>query len=396
MSQIDSTPHVIRNALVLIAVIACGVSLFWLRDILTPLAMAMFLAVTIDGLTRALTQRFPKLPAAAALPISIVLTTAVLVVMATIVVDNARSFAGQFPVYLQRLEALYLSIAAQLKIEGAPSFAQLMADTDFSKYTGAAWGQAQKALTSAAALLFYLFLVLIYLAFIIASRRGFRRKIVGMFPHNSERTEAMEVFHRIRNGVEQYLWVQTVTGLMIAGGSLAVMWALGLNNALFWAFLIFLASYIPIIGGFVGIVFPPMFALVQYDTYWQAPVMLGVLWLIQFIVGNIVQPKMQGDSLNIDPVVVLLSLAVWGMLWGPVGTFLSTPLTVAAMIILAQFQGTRWIAILLSANGEPGGQHRPRLGSHDDESNRTDHAPEDESHNPRPKRIARKPKAKPS
>jgi len=62
---------------------------------------------------------------------------------------------------------------------------------------------------------------------------------------------------------------------------------------------------------------------------------------------------MQGKSLNIDPIAVLLSLAFWGAIWGLPGMFLSTPLTVMAMIILAQFDGSRWIAILLSSDGEP-------------------------------------------
>jgi predicted PurR-regulated permease PerM len=62
---------------------------------------------------------------------------------------------------------------------------------------------------------------------------------------------------------------------------------------------------------------------------------------------------MQGDSLNMDPLVVLLSLAFWGALWGLPGMFLSTPLTVLVMIILAQFDGSRWIAVLLSRDGAP-------------------------------------------
>jgi len=73
---------------------------------------------------------------------------------------------------------------------------------------------------------------------------------------------------------------------------------------------------------------------------------------------------MQRDSLNIDPVVVLLSLALWGAIWGIPGMFLSTPLTVACIIILAQFDGSRWIAILLSGDGAPQGRspsHRPAL-----------------------------------
>ena len=178
-------------------------------------------------------------------------------------------------------------------------------------------------------------------------------KVVGLFPNRDERREALEAFRRIRDGVEQYVWVQTVTGLAIAIASWIAMAVIGLDNAIFWAFLIFIASYIPVIGGVIGVLAPPVFALIQFPSFWPAVILLAVLQVIQFVVGNIILPRMQGDSLNMDPVVVLLSLAFWGVIWGLAGMFLSTPLTVMAMIILAQFPGTRGVAILLSADGEP-------------------------------------------
>jgi AI-2 transport protein TqsA len=149
--------------------------------------------------------------------------------------------------------------------------------------------------------------VLIYLGFIIASRRGFNRKIVSLYPHHAERDGAMQLFQRIRNGVEQYLWIQTVTGLMIAVAAWVVMMLLRLDNALFWAFLIFVAAYIPILGGAVGCFLPPLFALVQFDSFLPALILFVALEAIFFVVGNVIYPRMQGDSLNMDPTVVLLS-----------------------------------------------------------------------------------------
>jgi predicted PurR-regulated permease PerM len=82
-------------------------------------------------------------------------------------------------------------------------------------------------------------------------------------------------------------------------------------------------------------------------------VLLVAHFLINFITGNVFLPRMQGASLNLDPVVILLSLAFWGAVWGVSGMFLSTPLTVTVMIILAQFDGSRWIAVMLSGDGHP-------------------------------------------
>src|SRR6202012_1734045 len=175
----------------------------------------------------------------------------------------------------------------------------------------------------------------------------------GLFPQRDERQDAVTAFLRIRGGVERYLFVQTITGLMVAVLSFLAMLAVGLHDALFWAFLIFLAVYIPVAGGVFAGVAPPLFALVQFDGYGHALVLLILLQLVGVIIGNVVYPRMQGRSLNIDPVMILLSLAFWSGIWGLTGGFLSTPLTVMAMVILAQFDGSRWISVILSADGDP-------------------------------------------
>ena len=195
--------------------------------------------------------------------------------------------------------------------------------------------------------------ILLYLGFLFASRNSFDRKMERLFPGAAEQANALSAFQRIRNGVERYLWIQTVTGLMIAIGSTAVLALVGMPNAVFWGFLILVTSYVPIIGGMAGQFLPPLFALVEFNTYWQPGVILTGLSLIQVIMGSIVFPRMQGRSLNLDPVVILLALSFWGVVWGVPGMFLSTPLTVTLMVIAHQFPTSRWVAVLLSSDGEP-------------------------------------------
>jgi AI-2 transport protein TqsA len=335
-----------RNALVILAVVAGGAALIWLRGILTPLALAVFLAVMIDGVARVLSRRLAWLPKAATLPAAIILCLLAFVGATVIIVDNATSFASQLTSYTPRLNGLIAQVAGWVGMQVPPTINELFRQLDPTKYLGnvalGLQGFASEAI-----------FILIYLGFIIASRRGFERKVVGLFPSREERHNAMAAFLRIRDGVEQYLWVQTITGLIIAAASWIAMAVAGLDNAVFWAFLIFIVSYIPVVGGAVGILAPPIFALIQFPTIWPAVILLGVLQTIQFIVGNVILPRMQSDSLNMDPIVVLLALAFWGAIWGLAGAFLSTPLTVMAMVILAQFDGTRWLAVLLSADGEP-------------------------------------------
>jgi AI-2 transport protein TqsA len=335
-----------RVAMVLIAVIAAGAALRWLAGILTPLALAVFLAIMIDGFARVIAKRAPFLAERAALPIAIVASIALFGAAAFVIADNATSFVGQLAGYGPKIEGLIARVYGLFGQQAPPSMEQLVAQLNPTRFLG----DVAKGLQNFASNSIF---VLIYLGFLIASRSGFERKFVGLFPEREERQEAVQIFHAIRDSVERYLWVQTVTGLMIAAGSWIAMAIAGLDNALFWAFLIFIASYIPIVGGAVGIMAPPLFALMQFESFWPAVILLATLQSLQFVVGNIIQPRMQGDSLNIDPVVVLLALAFWGSIWGMAGAFLSTPLTVMAMVILAQFPGSHWIAVLLSADGQP-------------------------------------------
>jgi len=345
-------PSTARNALVVIAVILVGAAIYWLRDILMPLALAIFLLIMIDSFVRTLKAKAPMMPEWAAAPIVLTIVIAGFVGLAVLVAENAGDFVGQLKGYGPRLNGLIERVAGLAGVDAPPSIDQLFERLNPTRYVGTL-AQTLQDFTSNAVF------VLIYVGFLVASRAGFEKKVVRLFPERSDRQEAVAVFHRIRDGVERYLWIQTVTGAVVAFGSWVVMAAVGLDNAIFWAFLIFVTGYIPIVGGLIGGVFPPLFALVQYDTLWQAGVVFAGLNAINFVISNLVLPRIQGDSLNLDPVVILLALAFWGALLGAPGMFLSTPLTVMAMVILAEFPHARWIAILLSGDGNPMSQSKP-------------------------------------
>ena len=343
------TSSVARNALVAIAVVAMGAAVYWLRDILTPLAMAIFLLIMIDGVKRFIEERTP-VPSHLAGAAALIVVTLGFFASIGIIVNGAAGFfdeaTGVTSRIGPRIDQILIDGGRLLGIDTVPTAAELMTQLDVRRYLTDAAMQAQGVLTGA-------FFVMVYLTFLLASQSGFRRKIVGMFPDRTARGEALEVFQRVRGGVEGYLWVQTVTGAMICAAAWLLMRAVGLQNAEFWTFVIFVVGFIPVLGGAVAGLAPPLFALVQFESYWPAAILLIGLQSILFISGNLIQPRMQGDNQNIDPVVVLLALAFWGKVWGVVGMFLSTPLAVMAMAILAEFQGSRWMAILLSGDGEP-------------------------------------------
>lgn len=355
ISSKGSTPQprdrAIGAALMVIAVVVAGAALHWMGGILSPLALAIFLMVMIESFTRTLKARVPIMPEWAALGSALSILVLSFLVTAWIIAQYASGFIEQISGYAPRLNGLIAHLAQSAGIAVPPTIGQIFQSFDPMKYVGVIAQGFQSFLANIS-------YVLIYLGFLMASRAGFRRKWVTLWPGHEERSHAMAVFGRIKVGVERYLWVQTVTGLLIALASWAAMAIVGLDNAFFWAFLIFVVGYIPIIGPLVAGLIPPIFALVQFEGYGPALVLLVALNAISIVVGNLILPRMQADSLNLDPVVVLLSLAFWGAIWGVAGMFLSTPLTVAAMIVLAQFRSSHWIAVLLSGDGDPVGANK--------------------------------------
>lgn len=367
-----TTSAVSRNAVTLIATVAAGAAVYWLRDILTPLAMALFLLIMIDGVKRSVEARTPLNHRWAGIAALLLVVLAFFVAIA-IMVNGAAGFFGEASGVSQnigpRIDQIIRDVYGLVRLNNPPTAQDLINGVDVRGWLTSMAFQVQGIASGA-------FFVLVYLGFLLASQAGFGRKIVAMFPLKGQRDEAVSVFQRVRGGVEGYIWVQSVTGAMICVVAWILMRAVGLQNAEFWTFVIFIVGFIPVLGGAVAGLAPPLFALAQFESYWPAAILLVGLQVILFVVGNFIQPRMQGDNQNIDPVVVLLALAFWGKMWGVVGMFLSTPLAVMAMAILAEFKGSRWLAVLLSGDGEP----------YADEEKKT----------PKPKLGRRKPKTEPA
>ena len=149
------------------------------------------------------------------------------------------------------------------------------------------------------------------------------------------------------------MWVQTITGTILTISAVVVMLGVGLDNVLFWAVIFFLLTFIPNIGVTIGSVAPSLFALVQFRTVWQAITIFVVIQVVATIVGNLIYPRLQAHTQNIDPVATLLALAFWSWLWGLPGAFLAVPMTLMAMMVFTRFPSTRWVAAMLSNDGNP-------------------------------------------
>ena len=193
--------------------------------------------------------------------------------------------------------------------------------------------------------------VAIYVAFLLADEPFVPAKLRALFPDPARRARVETLMAEIGQQVGAYLWIMTKLSFLTAGFSAVVMLGMGLQFTLFWAILIFALNYIPTIGTILGTLLPAAYALVQFGEVQPALLLLLGIGVVQFVIGNIVFPRMAGESLNLSLFVTIFSLFFWGALWGSTGMFLAVPLTAVLVIVLARFPATRPAAILMSKTG---------------------------------------------
>jgi predicted PurR-regulated permease PerM len=141
------------------------------------------------------------------------------------------------------------------------------------------------------------------------------------------------------------------TFLLLGVLSYLVMRLYGLEFAALWAVLTTVLNFVPYVGSVLGVVFPLLMAIVQFDDPGTVLTLLLALSALQFAIGSFLDPCVMGNSLNLSPFAILVSLAVWSELWGVPGAFLAVPITAILAIVFSEFPGTQPIAVLLSSNG---------------------------------------------
>jgi AI-2 transport protein TqsA len=191
------------------------------------------------------------------------------------------------------------------------------------------------------------FLVFLILLFILMEFGSFPVKAKTFMSGN----ESISFFFTIVQNIRHYLWIKTMlcllTGILVFTG----LKIIGLDYPLLWALIVALLNYIPNIGSIIAAIPVVLFALVQLGTpgaLWS----LGLIMLINNVLGNFIEPRVMGKGLGLSVMVVFLSLLFFGFILGTPGMFLSTPIIMTIKIILEQKEETRWIAILL---GTPAG-----------------------------------------
>lgn len=344
----------IRASLLFLVFVALTWGIYQTANIIAPFALAIFIWLIIDAFAQWLDGLSPKFPYWLALTIAVLTVVAGLVGIVFIIADTAQEVSKEAPKYQARLSEIFSWVSHNPLFERLMgenvTFAELVNRFELNSKLQTLMAGFASTIQSVAS---NFALIALYVVFLFVAQSNFPKKMDDLFPNKDRRDQAQKVGTRIRHSIEKYVGVQTVISVIQTVLSYAIMASMGLDNALFWALVIFILNYIPIIGGLAAVVLPVMFAMVQFESAAMIALMAGLLFAVQFVIGNTIQPKMMGDSMNLSALVVVLSLTLWQALLGGVGAFLSAPLTVIFMIVLAQFKTTHWIAVLLSADGQP-------------------------------------------
>jgi AI-2 transport protein TqsA len=318
------------------------------RHFFVPLIISFLAVYLVDILSR-LVGRIRiaghKIPKLLTVILSFILIFGVGSALTSIVANNAFHVAAAAPKYQARLQQLQTEVFSHFGLDEPPEMLGVFRSLDLK-------GLFTDLARSVADVLESTVLVFIYSLFILIELRALPAKLTALFPNRSRRQHVLQMMQRIDRDIHTYLGVKTAVSLTTAVLAYILMRIVGLDFAEFWALLIFILHFIPTIGVIVATVLPTLLAAVWFDHIGPCLAVGIGITAIAMLMGNIVEPNIMGETLNLSPLTVIIALILWGTVWGIVGAFLCVPLTVVLVIILSNFRGTRWVSVLLSKTGK--------------------------------------------
>ncbi|VAX06912.1 Uncharacterized UPF0118 membrane protein [hydrothermal vent metagenome] len=306
--------------------------------ILVPFLLSVFIAVACRSPMSWLTRH--KVPASLAVLIVITGLMIAFFLTALFVGSSLSDFTRTLPQYQDKLHGLTASLLNTMQQRGMDTSGL---DLESIIDPSAVMRLVQSLLGSLGKVLSNTFLILLTIVFILLEASSFPAKLQAMPGH----TEAsMARFQRIISGVNDYIAIKSVISLGTAVLVTLALYIIGVDYPVLWGFLAFLLNFIPNIGSIIAAVPAVLLALIQLGAGAAGATALVYL-LVNFIIGNFVEPRLLGRGVGLSTLIVFLSLIFWGWLLGPVGMLLSVPLTMTLKIALEANTQSRWLAIWL-------------------------------------------------
>lgn len=345
MAEIEQEkPVVARSLVVLAAIVIILAGLKTAGSLLVPFLFAGFLAMVCARPLAWLQSH--NVPTVVALLLLIFGISACIVLVGALVAMSVTDFFRELPQYQASLQQQTDAFVQWLDNKGV----EITSATQKQLSPQRAMQFIAGILSDLSNVLGNIFLLVILVAFMLIETAGLRGKVEKISVMMGRSAEPLfRSVVEIRRYVAIKTWICLLTGVMIT----VLLLIVGVNYALLWGLLGFLLNYVPNIGSVIAAVPAVFLALIQPDLGVGPAVVTIVGYLvINTVIGNIIEPRVTGRGLGLSPLAVLISLFVWGWVFGPVGMILSVPLTMTLKIICESMEQTRWLAVLLGPEVE--------------------------------------------
>ncbi|MEZ4986572.1 MAG: AI-2E family transporter [Saprospiraceae bacterium] len=336
-----------NTAYTLVVVIATVFILYMTKALMLPFVVAVLIWYFIKDIRDFLAQnRFfrDKLPKWLQNLMVFGLIFVVLSVVVRMLTSSIEDFSDKLPDYQQNIETVNQNLIEQYRFDLLAYIQKYTGNFDFTSLIEPVFNSLSQLFSNG-------FMIIIYVIFLMMEESTFAVKHRVFFRNPGKYVQSRALLHEIDASFSRYILIKTFTSLITATLGYLVLRFSSCGHPLLWASIIFLLNYIPNIGSLIATFFPAIIAVLQTGTVAAGLWVLVGVGTIQVLVGNFLEPKLMGDSLNISPLVVILSLVAWGAIWGILGMVLSVPIMVMFIIVCSKFEASRPIAILLSENG---------------------------------------------
>jgi predicted PurR-regulated permease PerM len=339
--------RIITVFLGIIVTFVAGIVLYQLQSVLLPFILAIFLSYIFKPVVLYLKNK--RVPSFVALIVVFVFILGLFFGLSAIIYSSFESFVREFPKYQNKLTVIVRETTVMLDALAArydikPQNFNLSDLVDISAVTTVVTSGAGSFLS----LLGNLIVVVLLMFFILAGSGDLISKVnFSMTRRHSQRLASMIETVDVR--VRQYLITKTLISLGTGALTTVILLILGVDFALLWGFLTFLLNFIPNIGSAISVVFPLLISFLQFDSLATPLLVLILLGATQFAMGNVIEPKLMEFSLNLSPLLVLVSLFFWGWIWGVWGMILAVPMMSTLKIIFENTETLEPIAVLMSS-----------------------------------------------
>jgi predicted PurR-regulated permease PerM len=343
----DSRHWTCGTTLAVIAAILVLAALKATKDIAVPIVLSVFVFFLLSPLL----DRLDRLRVPHVLGIVVCFLLVVLIVGLAwwVVYKTVSMLVSMIPVYVDRVGAL-----DRLLTQKFSSYISVPKGETFLSQIPLQWedmlvGGVTTVSSQLISVIKVCVLVILFVLFMLMEKQLFLPKVFHAFSESNGPMVAM-LGQRISRQVSKYLLLKAVISLLTGLMFYLTAMIAGMDVPMLYGVLAFVFNFIPSIGSIIVTILTILMSLIQFAPHWGPVIFVSVMAIsTQMILGNIIDPKLQGGQLNLSPVVILISLSIWGYIWGVVGMFIAVPLTSCAEIICANIKSLKPIAVLLSS-----------------------------------------------